>query len=185
MTSSSSKFKRPSPITEDDIDDNNLKLLLEYFKYQSQNSDTLIKKEEINWNEYFKSVFPITLSNSQRDTLTKLFSSLSATSILESLDLIMALKNVDEAISIISTSISSNNPSLIMEKNNLLDNVRVAEKIELRALTEQIEVSEGIYKCPRCGSKKTVSRQKQLRSSDEPMSDLVSCAQCGKKWIVM
>jgi len=43
------------------------------------------------------------------------------------------------------------------------------------------EVSEGVLEC-KCGSKRTFSFGKQVRSSDEPMSTFVECMACGTKW---
>lgn len=42
-------------------------------------------------------------------------------------------------------------------------------------------VIEGIYTCPKCGSKKVTTVQKQTRSSDEPTTEFNSCV-CGNTW---
>lgn len=46
------------------------------------------------------------------------------------------------------------------------------------------EVVEGVIKCPKCGSRKTWSVQKQTRGCDEPMTTISKCAAdgCGKEW---
>jgi len=49
----------------------------------------------------------------------------------------------------------------------------------LRSATNMIE---GIYRCPKCGSKKTTTVQKQTRSSDEPTTEINSCVGCGSVW---
>jgi DNA-directed RNA polymerase subunit M/transcription elongation factor TFIIS len=45
-----------------------------------------------------------------------------------------------------------------------------------------IDVQEGIFTCNKCSSKRTYSYSKQTRSSDEPLSVFVTCAQCEHKW---
>jgi hypothetical protein len=41
---------------------------------------------------------------------------------------------------------------------------------------------EGMFKCRKCGSKKTRYYQMQTRSADEPMTTYVTCTACGLKW---
>ena len=41
---------------------------------------------------------------------------------------------------------------------------------------------EGMFKCRKCGSKKTTYYQMQTRSADEPMTTYVTCQGCGLKW---
>ena len=41
---------------------------------------------------------------------------------------------------------------------------------------------EGMFKCRKCGSKKTQYYQMQTRSADEPMTTYVTCTSCGLKW---
>jgi len=58
------------------------------------------------------------------------------------------------------------------------------DEIELKIM-EQISppnVEEGAYTCQKCGSKKTVSVAKQLRSLDEPMTNFICCVICGNRW---
>jgi DNA-directed RNA polymerase subunit M/transcription elongation factor TFIIS len=45
-----------------------------------------------------------------------------------------------------------------------------------------IDIQEGIFQCVKCNSKRTYSYSKQTRSSDEPLSVFVTCAQCDHKW---
>jgi DNA-directed RNA polymerase subunit M/transcription elongation factor TFIIS len=44
------------------------------------------------------------------------------------------------------------------------------------------EHGEGMFKCNKCKSKKTVYYQMQTRSADEPMTTFVTCTDCGFKW---
>lgn len=47
---------------------------------------------------------------------------------------------------------------------------------------EQIPVGDGMFKCNRCKSMKTVYYQMQTRSADEPMTTYVTCTNCNLKW---
>lgn len=49
-------------------------------------------------------------------------------------------------------------------------------------ITKQEEVSDGMFTCNQCKSKKTVYYQMQTRSADEPMTTYVTCTNCNKKW---
>jgi len=49
-------------------------------------------------------------------------------------------------------------------------------------LVKPFEVVEGISECGKCHSKKTWSVQKQVRSSDEPMTTFSRCVECGNQW---
>jgi transcription elongation factor S-II len=44
------------------------------------------------------------------------------------------------------------------------------------------EEYEGIFKCRKCGSKKTTYYQLQTRSADEPMTTYVTCMDCENHW---
>lgn len=48
--------------------------------------------------------------------------------------------------------------------------------------TEKEQYKEGMFKCKRCGSKKTTHTQRQTRSADEPMTTFVNCNNCGNRW---
>lgn len=47
---------------------------------------------------------------------------------------------------------------------------------------EDAEIEEGLFKCPKCKSKKTTYYSVQLRSSDEPMTNFITCTQCKNRW---
>ncbi len=57
-------------------------------------------------------------------------------------------------------------------------------KVEsLAKLTIKKEVAEdGMFKCNRCKSMKTVYYQVQTRSADEPMTTYVTCTNCDARW---
>ena len=44
------------------------------------------------------------------------------------------------------------------------------------------EVSDGMFKCTKCKSLKTVYYQMQTRSADEPMTTYVTCTNCDNRW---
>jgi DNA-directed RNA polymerase subunit M/transcription elongation factor TFIIS len=48
-------------------------------------------------------------------------------------------------------------------------------------ITTPFQVDEGVMVC-KCGSKRTISFQKQVRSSDEGFSIFCQCVECGNKW---
>lgn len=42
--------------------------------------------------------------------------------------------------------------------------------------------TEGMFKCSKCQSKRTITEQKQTRGADEPMTTFVKCLNCGSSW---
>ena len=48
-------------------------------------------------------------------------------------------------------------------------------------LTSPLEIEEGVLEC-QCGSKRTISFQRQTRSADEGCTTFAQCVECGKKW---
>ena len=53
----------------------------------------------------------------------------------------------------------------------------------LAKLTAKKEVAEdGMFKCNKCKSMKTVYYQLQTRSADEPMTTYVTCTNCDARW---
>jgi DNA-directed RNA polymerase subunit M/transcription elongation factor TFIIS len=44
------------------------------------------------------------------------------------------------------------------------------------------EVSKGLYKCPKCGSKEVLTAESQTRSADEPLTVFAKCIHCNKQW---
>ena len=41
-----------------------------------------------------------------------------------------------------------------------------------------------LFKCGKCGKRRTTYTQLQTRSADEPMTTFVLCLDCGKRWKV-
>lgn len=71
-----------------------------------------------------------------------------------------------------------------MNKEQLFPQLWAQIKLEVmqRHLPPDQEVSDGMFTCNKCKSKKTVYYQMQTRSADEPMTTYVTCTNCGAKW---
>lgn len=48
--------------------------------------------------------------------------------------------------------------------------------------SQPFEIEEGVMECGKCGSKRTISFQKQTRSADEGATTFAQCVDCGNKW---
>lgn len=49
-------------------------------------------------------------------------------------------------------------------------------------VTNPFSVEEGVMQCTKCGSKKTYSTQRQVRSADEGFTTFCYCMNCSAKW---
>lgn len=58
---------------------------------------------------------------------------------------------------------------------------RIAEEEEDQFRITPFEIEEGVIEC-KCGSKRTISFQKQTRSADEGSTTFAQCVACGAKW---
>jgi DNA-directed RNA polymerase subunit M/transcription elongation factor TFIIS len=47
---------------------------------------------------------------------------------------------------------------------------------------DESDVAEGIFQCKKCSSKKTTYYSVQTRSSDEPMTNFITCSACKNRW---
>ena len=56
------------------------------------------------------------------------------------------------------------------------------EKTLNKSICKEEEKEDGIFKCNRCKSMKTVYYQMQTRSADEPMTTYVTCTNCNTRW---
>ena len=63
---------------------------------------------------------------------------------------------------------------------NMSDN-RYSDTAQKIVISET-EIEEGLFKCPKCKSKKTTYYSVQLRSSDEPMTNFITCTSCKNRW---
>lgn len=51
-----------------------------------------------------------------------------------------------------------------------------------KVVVKQLAQEDGMFKCNKCKSMKTVYYQMQTRSADEPMTTYVTCTNCNFKW---
>jgi len=89
-------------------------------------------------------------------------------------ELISKIKNGHiEPYSIVKLTREELNPYLwaTLKSKNL-------EKIVIK----QMATDDGMFKCNKCKSMKTVYYQMQTRSADEPMTTYVTCTNCNTKW---
>tara|TARA_B100001057_G_scaffold248151_1_gene248402 strand:+ start:1125 stop:1541 length:417 start_codon:yes stop_codon:yes gene_type:complete len=76
----------------------------------------------------------------------------------------------------------------LLKGNKCLENtneyVEFRNKIEEhdKFLIKPFEVDEGVLECGKCGSNKTISYTKQIRSGDEGTSVFALCYNCNNKW---
>jgi DNA-directed RNA polymerase subunit M/transcription elongation factor TFIIS len=63
--------------------------------------------------------------------------------------------------------------------NNYKKELFLSDTRSIRSLGNTID---GKYECPKCGSKKVETVYKQIKRSDEPMTELNKCKLCVFKW---
>ena len=111
-----------------------------------------------------------------------------------------ATENKDDYIELIYESIASlteNSPRASTESiKSLITNIfndrfewdnpiytqyrdKVAEEDQF--LMNPFEIEEGVLEC-KCGSKRTISFQRQTRSADEGSTTFAQCVECGTRW---
>ena len=56
------------------------------------------------------------------------------------------------------------------------------EKWTPQIFEEGSSVEDGIFQCKNCNSRKTTYYSVQTRSADEPMTNFITCVQCGNRW---
>ena len=58
------------------------------------------------------------------------------------------------------------------------------ERRDIINITKPVEVTEGFYQCPACKGKKTHHYSRQMRSADDPMTTVITCANtdCQYRW---
>jgi len=61
------------------------------------------------------------------------------------------------------------------------DEYRQKQEEEDHHLTNPLEIEEGVLEC-KCGSKRTISFQRQTRSADEGSTTFAQCVECGNRW---
>lgn len=89
------------------------------------------------------------------------------------------LLSENESFDIVSKKVASKQFGF---EDPYFDDCREAEKNEIQYIEQPVKVEDGIHECRSCGSKKTYSIQKQVRSGDEAMTLFIQCTKCQKKW---
>ncbi len=79
-----------------------------------------------------------------------------------------------------ASSLSDLHQAMYSNRRQLID----AQRLRDDFITNPMEVSEGVEKCPRCGCARTYSYQKQVRSADEGFTTFCTCAnpKCRHSW---
>lgn len=62
-----------------------------------------------------------------------------------------------------------------------LHNARERAQRDVVLSQEKIKAITGTHRCTNCGSSRTVTVEKQIRSCDEPTTQIVTCTDCGYK----
>lgn len=75
-------------------------------------------------------------------------------------------------------------PSLVKDIENKVVSARdiAFEKEHHDEIVDNNEVTDGIFQCRQCGSKKTTYYSLQTRSADEPMTNFITCVNCKHRW---
>lgn len=79
------------------------------------------------------------------------------------------------------TSTSSPDPKILLN-SSIFDEQYKIYQTEIYQSKTITDVVQGSVPCPNCGSYKTRVQQLQLRSADEPMTELGKCINCGTNW---
>lgn len=66
--------------------------------------------------------------------------------------------------------------------HTFFDLYKTIEEEENEFITNPMVVDDGVFECPKCGSKRTISWGKQIRSGDEGTSVFAKCIQCNNNW---
>ena len=139
-----------------------------YFNYCIRISKE--KNIQRNWNNtVFKQLY--------MNKILSIYVNIDENSYVENKTLLSRIKEGDINISSISDlslyDIFPENWIDIIEKKCKMDKL----KYELKP-----EAMSNLFKCRKCGSKETSYYEVQTRSADEPMTQFVTCINCGNKW---
>ena len=67
-------------------------------------------------------------------------------------------------------------------EHSCFENIKFRQNEQDEFVINPFEVEEGALECKKCGSKRTFSYSKQVRSCDEPMTTFAQCISCKAKW---
>ncbi len=65
--------------------------------------------------------------------------------------------------------------------NRVYDTIRINIDEEDQFAVKPFEIEEGVLEC-KCGSRRTISFQRQTRSADEGSTTFAHCVECGTRW---
>ena len=106
----------------------------------------------------------------------------SIVTMIKQLDFEQAMTYMDELLRSRSFDSISQAVDAIVYDSQLLAKVRSKTIADLENFKRKKSTAKGLYTCRVCGSKETISVEKQLRSADEPMTLIITCVVCGKTW---
>jgi DNA-directed RNA polymerase subunit M/transcription elongation factor TFIIS len=67
--------------------------------------------------------------------------------------------------------------------HSFFENIKNKQEEQDEFILKPFEVEEGVLQCNNCGSKRTISYQKQQRSCDESATTFAKCCKCRTSWI--
>ena len=150
-------------------------------KYGKNTYDELFNNIKQNTNEYFK-LHNITIDSNEnnfnlfdiyiKNKLTFISNAVNNEFISynEIIDNRLQNNDIDGICTLINDELSPNIWKETIEELNEVDKMKKTVH------------SSDIYKCYKCGERKTNERRLQTRSSDEPMTIFVTCINCGNRW---
>jgi transcription elongation factor S-II len=152
-----------------------------------------IKEESISRN-IEKSIYNYTLNLSSKKNITRswdnplflkiylskvrsIYSNIKPDSYIKNSNFLKRILNGDINIEKISQmtriDIFPENWKQLIDKKVKIDTLK--SKLKPEAMTDQ-------FKCNRCGSRSTSYYEVQTRSADEPMTQFITCLDCGNHW---
>ena len=70
----------------------------------------------------------------------------------------------------------------IIFENPLLGPAKEKLALDMEIFRNRVDVEKGSVDCRKCGSEETISVERQVRASDEPVSIFCRCLQCSYAW---
>lgn len=148
------------------IDENDI-IILNMEKGIFNTAIKFCKKNEyaLNWSNIH---FTKKYSQDARRILANLSYTLNAQDVREKI-----IKGIIDPYELVNMSKEELNPEIWEKlKHKTMNKVTIKQTVQ----------EDGIFKCNRCKSMKTVYYQMQIRSADEPMTTFVTCTNCYLKW---